>query len=433
MRADTQKQDGDIMIKCADLTFGYGSSLILKGINYKISQGDFVGIIGPNGSGKSTLLKLLSGVFKPKSGQIFLGEDILHQLHPKELACQMAVVPQSTEILYDFSAYEIVTMGRYPHQGRLSKEGKKDQEIVRQVMEQTGIWDLREQSVNSLSGGERQRVIIARALAQEPKLILLDEPTSSLDINFQIEIFDLMKELNQMGKTIIVVSHDLNLASQYCKRLVLLSKGQIYAQGTPDEVITVQNIRSVYNTEVVVSRKISGRPYVTLVPRRKLSEVRDDLPNIHLVCGGGSGHNIINLLLEEGFWISGGVLNQGDSDWQLLLQNGRPVVEEKPFSAILPETYEELLKMMELADKIIVTDLPFGLGNLANLQAVLEMSNKGKSVYLLQETEITERDFTGGQAKEIYERLVASGAKIVDSVEKLMIFLKEPEKIQIKN
>ncbi|AZR74577.1 hypothetical protein BBF96_15070 [Anoxybacter fermentans] len=413
------------MIRCIDLSFGYNSNLIIKNINLEIKSGEFVGIIGPNGSGKSTLLKLLSGVLVPENGKIYLNGKPLDQIRIKDLARQMAVVPQNTEVLYDFSAYEIVAMGRYPHQGRWNRESIQDYRVIRKVMKQTGTWKLRNQSIKSLSGGERQRVIIARALAQEPQIILLDEPTSSLDINYQIEIFDLLQELNRSGKTIIVVSHDLNLASQYCDHLLLISKGQIYASGTPDEVITVKNIRDVYNTEVIISRKYSGRPYVTLVSKRRLPEVRKDLPWVHLVCGGGSGQKIINFLLEEGYPISGGVLNQGDSDWQLLVQNDRPVVEERPFSAILPETYQELLERMEKADLIIVTDLPFGLGNLANLKAVLKMREAGKPVYLLEKVPIEKRDFTDGKAREIYEKLVLKGAKVVESMESLAVLLKK--------
>lgn len=407
------------MIRSTQLIFGYNDNLILRGINLTIPRGDFVGIIGPNGSGKSTLLGLLSGVLQPTDGAIYVKEQTIHMMRPRELAKTMAVVPQSTELAYDFTAYEIVAMGRYPHQGRWSQESSKDREVIRLAMEETGIWHLRDQMVTHMSGGERQRVIIARALAQEPEVILLDEPTSNLDINYQIEIFDLLRELNRQGKTIVVVSHDLNLASLYCEHLLLLSEGRVFAFGTPDEVLTVKHIRQVYNTEVVISRKYSGRPYVTLISRSRRNEVRTDLPQVHLICGGGSGQEVLNWLLEEGYPVSGGVLNQGDSDWQTLVQNDRPVVEERPFSAILSETYDELLAMMTNADVVIVADLPFGPGNLSNLEAVLVTMERGKTVLLLEKNPIQERDFTGGRARMIYEELVARKAVVCRGVDEL--------------
>lgn len=408
------------MIQSTQLRFGYSDNLILHGIDLTIPKGDFVGIIGPNGSGKSTLLGLMSGVLVPTGGAIYVKGKAIPDTLPRELAKHMAVVPQSTELAYDFTAYEIVAMGRYPHQGRWSQESQKDRDVIRLAMEETGVWELRNQMVTHMSGGERQRVVIARALAQEPELILLDEPTSNLDINYQIEIFDLLREFNRQGKTIVVVSHDLNLASLYCERLLLVSGGRVFAFGTPDEVLTVKHIRDVYNTEVVISRKYSGRPYVTLVSRSRHKEVRADLPRVHLICGGGSGQEIINRLLEEGYPVSGGVLNQGDSDWQALVQNDCPVVEERPFSAILPETCNELQGMVRAADLLIVADLPFGPGNLVNLEVVRIAREAGKGVFLLEKTPITERDFTGGHARMIYEELIKEGAVICRDLDVLI-------------
>lgn len=413
------------IIKCNQLTFGYSQLDIIKDLDCQINEGDFVGIIGPNGSGKSTLLKLITGVTTPDKGTIYIKEEELKEINPKRLARQMAVVPQNTDVYYNFSTYDIVAMGRYPHQNRWSTNGEEDKAVIKSAMKKTGIWKFKDKGIKNLSGGERQRVIIARALAQEPEIIILDEPTSSLDINYQIEIFDLLKDLKKEGKTIIVVSHDLNLASQYCDKILLLSEGRVYSYGRPDQVITVNNISQVYDIEVVVSQKYSGRPYVTLVSRRKLPEVKDYLPQIHLVCGGGSGQKLINLLLEEGYPISGGVLNQGDSDWQLLLQNNCSVVEERPFSAISNEAYSELLEMIKEADITVVTDLPFGSGNLSNLKAVKEMSGFNNQIYLLDKSPIGTRDFTGGEAKEIYQELIEEGAVLFKDEESLIKHLEE--------
>lgn len=413
------------ILNCIDLSFSYhGLELILDNLNFSIPQGDFVGIVGPNGSGKSTLLKLFSGVLKPKTGQIYLQERVVAQIPSKEMAKILAVVPQSTEPIYNFSAYEVVAMGRYPHQGRWSTADVKDQKVIQRVLEQTGVWNLRDRNIQELSGGERQRVIIARALAQEPQVILLDEPTSSLDISYQIEIFDLLQELNLEGVTIVAVLHDLNLAAQYCTHLAMISKGRIIVSGTPDEVITVKNIREVYQTEVVISYKFSGRPYVTLLSQRRLPKTDQKRPQVHLICGGGAGIELINWFLEEGYPLTGGVLNQGDSDWQLFVQNNCPVVEERPFSPILPATYAELIQLMEEAGIIVVADLPFGPGNLANLEAVLEMSRNGKEIYLLEKTLIQERDFAHGKAVKLFKQLAEEGAKVVKNFRELKMLVK---------
>lgn len=408
------------MLNCTNLAFSYhGIDLVLNHLDLDVPKGDFMGIVGPNGSGKSTLLKLLSGVLRPQSGEIFLHERSIDQFHPKELARSLAVVPQSTESIYNFSAYAVVAMGRYPYQGRWSKEGIKDQKIIQRVMEQTDTWRFRQRNIQELSGGERQRVIIARALAQEPEIILLDEPTANLDIGYQIEIFDLLQELNSEGVTIVTVLHDLNLAAQYCAHLVMVSQGRIFACGTPDEVITQKNIREVYQTEVVISYKFSGRPYVTLLSQRRSPNVNQGAHRIHLICGGGAGLELINWFLEEGYPLTGGVLNQGDADWQLLVQNNCPVVEERPFSPILPTTYDELIQLMERADRVVVANLPFGPGNLANLEAVLKISRTGKEVYLLEKTPIGDRDFTEGKAVSLYHQLSLNGAKTVNNLAEL--------------
>jgi iron complex transport system ATP-binding protein len=256
-----------ILLSINNLSGGYGQDLIIKDISFDIKRGDFLGIIGPNGSGKSTLLRLMSRVLTPQKGSIMLEEKDITKMNLKEFCRQVAFVPQDTLINFSFSVEEIVLMGRIPHLKRLQLETKNDFSIAENALFSTDTLYLKEKTIENLSAGERQRVIIAKALAQEPILLFLDEPTSHLDIGHQIQILNLLKRLNRQNYlTIVMVLHDLNLASEYCNRIILLNEGKIFKMGLPEEVLTYQNIETVYKTVVVVNKNpISFKPYVVLV------------------------------------------------------------------------------------------------------------------------------------------------------------------------
>lgn len=247
----------------------YQGKEVLKNLTLEVRRGDFLAIVGPNGSGKTTLLRTISRVLPPERGTVFLGGKDLARLSQKEVARHLGVVPQNQTAGPDFTVEEMVRLGRFPHQRRWQRENRRDEEVVRAALEVTGCLPLRERFFNELSGGEQQRVIIARALAQEPELLLLDEPTSHLDINYQQEILELLRDLSaRRGLTVISVLHDLNLASHFADRLIMLGNGQIQAAGDPWSVLTPDNIRSVYQTEVlVVPHLLTGRPLVLLPPR----------------------------------------------------------------------------------------------------------------------------------------------------------------------
>ncbi|MFH1478465.1 MAG: ABC transporter ATP-binding protein [Candidatus Omnitrophota bacterium] len=256
----------DNLIKVSNLSGGYDKTLVIKDISFEIKKGEFLGIIGPNGSGKSTLLKLMSRTLSPASGTVTLEEKDIKAMGLKEFCRRTAFVPQDTLINFSFSVEEIVLMGRIPHLGRMQFETKKDLSIAHNALGMTDTLCVKDKEINELSAGERQRVIIAKALAQEPILLLLDEPTAHLDIGHQVQILDLLKAMNKEKLlTIIVVMHDLNMASEYCNRIVLLNNGAVFKDGPPNEVLTYQNIESVYNTVVVVKKNpISFKPYVIL-------------------------------------------------------------------------------------------------------------------------------------------------------------------------
>ncbi|OCL28112.1 ABC transporter [Orenia metallireducens] len=252
------------ILKVNNLSFSYGEAKLIKDVSFTVERGELFGIIGPNGSGKSTLLKLLSNIIKKEGGEIFLLGKELNQYRRKELAKVLAVLPQSTEVNFDFSVKDIVEMGRHPYLRNWQGITQVDKRVIERALRLTNTIDLVDKSINSISGGERQRVLLARALVQEAELLLLDEPTSALDINYQIEIFELLVKLRKEGTTIVVVLHDLNLASQYCDRLLLLNQGKINTVGSPSEVITLDNIKDVYGCDVKIDNS-SSRPYLKLV------------------------------------------------------------------------------------------------------------------------------------------------------------------------
>jgi iron complex transport system ATP-binding protein len=255
------------ILKLENINFRYDREWILNDISCEVNAGDFVGVIGPNGSGKTTLLRIIDGLLVPQNGGVWIKGAPISTMKRRDVARIIAVVPQDSEMTFPFTAEEVVLMGRSPHLGLMSFEGETDFRIAQHAMEMTDIIDLAPRRMNELSGGERQRVLIARALAQEPEVMLLDEPTAFLDIRHQMEILDLAKKLNKTkGVTVVAVTHDINLASMYCDRIIFLQDGSIRCMGSPDAVISETHIRDVYGIQVLVdTNPVAGCPRVTMI------------------------------------------------------------------------------------------------------------------------------------------------------------------------
>lgn len=256
------------LFRIENLSAGYFKEDIIKSVSLEIKQGDFLGIIGPNGSGKTTLLRTTTRVLKPRLGRISLEEKDIFSMDLKSFCRKVAFVAQDIPTNFSFTVMELVLMGRIPHLKRLQFETKWDLEIAQNALSLTDTLELKDKHIDELSAGEKQRVIIAQALAQQPQLLFLDEPTSHLDIGHQIQVLDLLKRLNrQNGLTIAMILHDLNLASAYSNRIAMLDNGKIFKEGTPEEVLTYQNIEAVYKTVVLVNENpLTHRPNVVLVP-----------------------------------------------------------------------------------------------------------------------------------------------------------------------
>lgn len=257
------------MINLNQVSFSYNETPVLHHIDLVVEEGEMVALLGPNGSGKTTLIKLASGVLRPNKGEIYLSGSRLNRLKRREVAQQVAVVPQQFFTPFTFTLREVVLLGRTPFLKAFSDERSTDGQVVEQAMELVGIEELKDRYFNELSGGERQKAVLAMALAQEPKLLLLDEPTAHLDINHQVEIIELVRNLNRVdGLTVIGAMHDLNMAALYFDRLILLKDGRIFADGRPDEVLTEDTIREVFSASVQVTQHPSTHtPHIVVIPK----------------------------------------------------------------------------------------------------------------------------------------------------------------------
>jgi iron complex transport system ATP-binding protein len=261
------------VIEIRDLWVGYGGDPVLKGVELSVAPGDFVGVLGPNACGKSTLVRVISGVLRPQKGTVRAGGLQPVAAAPRSLARAIATIPQSTEIPFPFTGFEVVLMGRHPHMGRFGRAGQSDTDAVRKAMKDTDTLGLGPRLVTQVSGGERQRLVLARALAQAAPLLLLDEATASLDVHRKIDAFDLLARLNSQGGTVVAVMHDLNLAALYCRRLLFLKEGRVHALGPTEEVFARDVLEAVYETPVeVFTHAATGRPHAVFLPRAGTGE-----------------------------------------------------------------------------------------------------------------------------------------------------------------
>ena len=401
----------------------YGSVKVLEDVSLAVKEGDFVGILGPNGSGKTTLLKSISRTLKPHRGNILLNESDIYSLKSAEVAKQLAVVRQDSHIGFSFAALDVVLMGRNPHMTRFQMESSKDLAIAKKAMTLTNTWQFAKRPINELSGGEKQRVIIARALAQEPKILLLDEPLTHLDIINQLEIMDLIKELCVKEKIIVlVVFHDLNLAARYCTSAIMLKKGKIFSAGSIAEVLTSENIKGVFNVDAIVQKHLVTNS-VFVIPLSPQKPLPSRKCAVHLICGAGTGTALMKVLLDEGYSVTAGVLNVLDTDLETAQFLKIPVTTEAPFSPMTEKTHKANLDMIGKASIVVLTSVPFGYGNFQNLEAAEEAVSHGVPTFVIEEVPLESRDFTQGKAARLFLKLKKMGAVPVKNQTELLELL----------
>jgi len=263
---------GESAYSFRSVSFAYNGRPIVDDLSVDLPLGRMVALIGPNGEGKTTILRLLLGLLRPAKGSVSLLGRALNRVRPEERARTVAYLPQSVNTEYPFTVAEVVLFGRYPRLPAFALESHADWLVAERCMARTGVADLSDRLFSTLSGGEKQRVLIASVLAQEPTILLLDEPTASLDLHHQFSVMELLRELNREGMTILFVTHDVTLAAGFCDSLWLLSRGRVFAQGAPQEVVTEENLERLYGMGLrVVSDEMTGLPVVLPRPREELA------------------------------------------------------------------------------------------------------------------------------------------------------------------
>ncbi len=418
----------DKILQVKDLSFAYYDHQVLKGFSFDVERGSFISIMGPNGCGKSTLVKIISKVLKGYEGNISIAGKDIKTLSTKEVAKLVCVVPQQLHVGFNFSVRDMVMMGRFPYLSRFANETSKDIAFVDTIMEKTKISQFSDRRFEQLSGGERQRVIIAQALVQDSPLILLDEPTSHLDMNYQIELMELFLKINRdEGKTIVGVFHDINLAIQYSREMILIKEGNIVSMGGIDEVVTKENIKRVFHSDVYVGKNpFTNKTYIspTFTPSYDDSFKGDD-KKIHIIGGGGSASFTMNTLYNLGYDITCGVVNSLDTDLNTAQLLQISYVSEAPFSPISLYSQGKNMEFIKASDVVILPDVEFGKGNFSNLIAVKEAAEMGKTVIILDSRDIAARDHTNGKAQTLYKKIDYPNVRHVKTIDEIVKILKD--------
>ncbi|MGQ9468536.1 MAG: ABC transporter ATP-binding protein [Nitrososphaerales archaeon] len=424
-------------IEIEGVHFNYKSIKALESVTAKIESGSFVGLLGPNGSGKTTLLKCLSGLLKPRVGSIYFDGKNLEILSGNELAKNFSIVLTNAIDTPQMEVFDIVATARHPWTGWLGSLSPKDINSINEALEILDIKDFVTRRFNELSDGQKQKVLIARALAQEAKVLLLDEPVAHLDIKHQIEVLGLIKKITKERDLITIGAlHDVNLASLFCDSAILINEGRIVSIGPIDNVLTDENIERAFRISAIVKKHpITNSLYVVPLCTSELKSVQPRGPKVHIICGGGTGASLMRMLLEHGYKVSTGVLNVLDTDYEVAYTLGIPVVNEAPFSSITDEAHRANLNKIDNANVVILTDAPFGRGNLKNLEAAMIALEKGKMTIVIEEKPIQERDFTGGDAQVLYMELRKRGAVFVKNHDQILPILEgmEGKKIYAKS
>jgi iron complex transport system ATP-binding protein len=391
-------------------------------VDLSVRAGEVVGLIGPNGSGKTSAIRVASRTLRPGAGTVTVAGRDPYGMRSRQAARLVAVVPQEVATTFGFTALEVVLMGRSPYLSALGGGGPEDYRRAREAMEVAGVHHLGDRPIDQLSGGERQRVLLAQALAQDAPVVLLDEPTTHLDLRHVVAILGTVRRLAEEGRAILAVFHDLNLAAGVCARLVALDAGLVVASGRPHDVLTPGFIRAVYGIEAeVVPHAVTGRPTVMPAPAPRAGGRGGPpgLPRAHVVGGAGRGAPAMRALAEHGFEVTVGALHATDTDAEVAERLNLERVTVPPFSSVDEEARAEVEAMMRRAAVVVVADAPYGPGNVGNLWAAVAAAETGIPVIALAAAPIGERDFTGGEATELWERLVERAA-VVGSYEEAL-------------
>jgi iron complex transport system ATP-binding protein len=410
-------------IHAEDLHAGYGTREIVRHICCSFAPGSFTGIIGPNGSGKTTLLRAFSRVL-PSCGILELEGKPVADFTPAGLGMALGFVPQDEGRPFSYTVQQVVLMARYARTGRFAALTPADYARCHAVLEEAGIAHLEDRSIRALSGGEWQRVLIARALAQDTRVLLLDEPTSHLDITHQSGVLSLMRSLAGSGSTIIGVFHDLNLAAHYCDRLIMIRDGQIVADDIPSQVLKPEKIRDVYGADVITSvHPATGRTFLMPLTATTRDVMPDKSPRVLVISGGGSGTDLLHFLSRKGYTLTAGILATTDTDYLTAKSLAIPCISILPFSQIPAHSLEKLRQLLPETDRIILSAHPVGSGNLPVLSVLRESDPARLVIHVPDGRDFSSYDFTGGAAAAALADLCAAGASCTGTFGGILAFL----------
>ena len=407
-------------IHAQSLHAGYGTIEIVKSVSCTFAPGTFTGIIGPNGSGKTTLLRAFSRVI-PSSGILLLDGKSVSDYTPAELGMAIGFVPQDEGRPFPYTVMQVVLMARYARTSRFAALVPEDYARCHRALAETGVSHLADRSIRTLSGGEWQRVLIARALAQDTKVLLLDEPTSHLDLSHQSDILSLLRRLAGSGSTIVGVFHDLNLAALYCDRLIMIQHGQLVADGTPAQVLTPQKIREVYGADVVTScHPATGRTFLMPIKTKNGTNSAGKPLNVQVISGGGSGSDLLHFLSGKCLSLSLGILATTDTDYLTAQALDIPCIPVLPFSPIPAHALEKFKRMLPRADRIILSVHPVGTGNLPVIGALREVDPARIIIHLPEGRDFSSYDYAKGAAAAVLENLCTDGAQCTTSYDGIL-------------
>jgi len=388
-----------------NLTVRLAGKVILDNVSFSAEHGALITVIGPNGSGKTTLLRAIGGLLDDHEGSVCIDGQEIESMNPGSIGRKIAFVPQNPPETHNFTVLDIVSMGRYPHTGRFQMGSSNDGEIIENAMLVTDVLNLRNRKVSELSGGERQRVFIARAFAQNTPIIIMDEPTANLDIQYQLKILKLMQEYSRKGVCIVTAIHDLSLASRYADRMVLLNQGTIVSAGLPQDVLNSENIEQSYGVSALVYQDpLTGKTTLSTNDEHRTTVDFQSDSTVHVICGGGTGGRLIHSLKEAGLRVTAGPLGSGDTDRMVADILGVNYIPTMAFAAIGTDIFTAHAKMVKDADLVILCDMPISPNNVKNVE-VAKLADK---LVIFGESELGPRDLTDGIASVIYRELKPS-------------------------
>ncbi len=393
------------VLNAEQVDVGYDGGAVVSDINTSALRGQLICLLGPNGAGKSTILRTLSGHLAPLGGTVYIGGKSVTKMSENERAKKLSVVLTEKPPLHMTTARDLVSMGRSPHTGFWGRLSETDEKKVLEAMDTVGISELAERAFMGLSDGEKQKILIARALAQEPQLMILDEPTSHLDINSRIEIMNILSQLaHQKGLTIIMSIHDIDIALKTCQNVILIKDGRLLSQGTPEDTIGDRTIEGLYDIE-----KAS---YDTLLGNMELRNTAK--PLLFIVAGAGSGIPLYRALTRNGFGFVTGILHEGDIDCRVAADMRIEVVREKPFTAVSGETFAAAEKRIGAFRCAVDTAFPLGEHNTANVRLLRAFLHNGGKLFSMRPREENLRLYP--ECSNVAE--VTSAVEITDYIKK---------------